>query len=192
MTTRWANARRLGEGNIEQEVPPQAPIDPLNENVTNGEFRSAFQVFSQAVMTQANREEVSPVNPSVGTTVARIRDFTKMNPPKFYGSKLEEDPQVFIDEVYKVLSIMDVTLVEKAEQVKECRTTMLVHDMYISRLMVHSQQIEEEKLKESSREAKSAKVDDGNFEHSRFGGRGRSRLRQRYSGKISTNAPPRP
>ena len=38
-----------------------------------------------------------------------------MNPPEFYSSKVEDNPQCFIDEVYKVLAIMDLTTVEKAE-----------------------------------------------------------------------------
>ncbi|WMV13729.1 hypothetical protein MTR67_007114, partial [Solanum verrucosum] len=38
-----------------------------------------------------------------------------MNPPKFYGSKVKEDPQRFIDEVYKVLAIMGVYMEEKVE-----------------------------------------------------------------------------
>uniref|UniRef100_M1DEV9 Gag-pol polyprotein n=1 Tax=Solanum tuberosum TaxID=4113 RepID=M1DEV9_SOLTU len=66
MTTRRANARRFEEGNVEQEihpqVPPQAPldalIDPLNENVTNVKFKSAFRVFAQVVTPQTNREVV--------------------------------------------------------------------------------------------------------------------------------------
>ncbi|WMV29170.1 hypothetical protein MTR67_022555 [Solanum verrucosum] len=39
----------------------------------------------------------------------------RMNPPEFYGSKMNEDPQEFIDEVHKMLDIMGVTPVEKAE-----------------------------------------------------------------------------
>uniref|UniRef100_M1DQG7 Gag-pol polyprotein n=1 Tax=Solanum tuberosum TaxID=4113 RepID=M1DQG7_SOLTU len=49
--------------------------------------------------------------------------------------------------------------------VKKCRTDMLINDMDISRLMVHAQQIEEEKLRGRSREKKKARAGDGNFSH---------------------------
>uniref|UniRef100_M1DGM1 CCHC-type domain-containing protein n=1 Tax=Solanum tuberosum TaxID=4113 RepID=M1DGM1_SOLTU len=39
MTTTRANVRRNEEDNVDQEVPPQAPIDPLAVNVTNENFR---------------------------------------------------------------------------------------------------------------------------------------------------------
>lgn len=42
-----------------------------------------------------------------------MRKFIKIKPSD--GSKVEEDPKEFIDEVYKVLDIMRVTLVEKEE-----------------------------------------------------------------------------
>ena len=38
-----------------------------------------------------------------------------MNPPTLYGSKVEEYPQEFIDEVYKTLLAMGLSTSEKAE-----------------------------------------------------------------------------
>ena len=38
-----------------------------------------------------------------------------MNPPTFYGSKIKEDSQEFIDEVYKILYSMGLSTSEKAE-----------------------------------------------------------------------------
>ena len=32
----------------------------------------------------------------------RLKDFTRINPPIFIGSKTLEDPQEFIDEVHKI------------------------------------------------------------------------------------------
>uniref|UniRef100_M1E137 Cen12_3 n=1 Tax=Solanum tuberosum TaxID=4113 RepID=M1E137_SOLTU len=105
MTTTRASARRNEEDNLDQEVSPQALSDPLEQNITNVEIKSDFQLLAQVMMEQANREVAAPVNPNMGTAASRMRDFIKMNPPEFYGSKVEKDPQEFIDEVYKVLAI---------------------------------------------------------------------------------------
>ena len=39
----------------------------------------------------------------------------RMNPPIFHGTKVDEDPQGFIDEVLKVVDVMGLTPREKAE-----------------------------------------------------------------------------
>lgn len=61
--------------------------------------------------------------------------------------------------------------------VKECRTVISIKEMVISKLMTHSQQIEEENLKDSARETKMAGIDSGDDSHSRFDGRGCSQFR---------------
>ncbi|WMV24166.1 hypothetical protein MTR67_017551 [Solanum verrucosum] len=172
--------------NIEQEAPqdaPQVPADRLAEQVTNVEFQAAIKVLAQA-----NREVVFPLNPNVGTTTTRVRDFTKMNPLEFHCSKVEEDPQDFIDEVYKVLMIMGVTPVEKAElvvyQLKE-RFKITFLDMFFS---LEMREAKEEKLQKKSREAKKAKTGDSDFSHSRSNGQGCSRFRKGFFGQGSSDA----
>ena len=46
---------------------------------------------------------------------SRLRDFTLINIPTFYGSKVEEVPQEFIDEVYMILLAMGLYTSDKAE-----------------------------------------------------------------------------
>ena len=58
---------------------------------------------------------VPRVNVVESTMTSRLIDFVRMNPPIFLGSKVGEDPQEFLDGVYKVLSAMGVTSREKAE-----------------------------------------------------------------------------
>lgn len=40
--------------------------------------------------TQVNQGAIAP--PNMGLEKTRVRDFKRMNPPMFYGYKMEEDP----------------------------------------------------------------------------------------------------
>ncbi|TMX05034.1 hypothetical protein EJD97_003169, partial [Solanum chilense] len=104
---------RSGDENLNESVPPQAPQNPqvpIEEGAMyNVEIRSAIHSLTQVLATQVARDTRVQVNPNDNTPASRIRDFTIMNPPTLYGSKVEEDPQGFIDKVFKVLDAMGVS-----------------------------------------------------------------------------------
>lgn len=73
--------------------------------------------LNQVLATQVTRDERVHVNPNANTTTLRIRNFTRMDPSTFYGSNIEEDPQGFINELFKVFVAISVCSQEKEELV---------------------------------------------------------------------------
>ncbi|XP_049372558.1 uncharacterized protein LOC125837496 [Solanum verrucosum] len=223
MNTRRAATWRVEEGVANDEgVPPQGPQGPQapqapNDEwaMTNVEIRTTLQTLTHALTTQVTRDARVQVNPNASTTTSNIRDFTRINPHSFYGSKVDEDPQGFIEEVFNVLEAMGVSPIEKAKlanyQLKDVaqdftprakvkkdarihqpppiRSAMLIPTINISHLMVHAEQIEEQKLKQVGREVKKARVDDGNSSNNRFEVQGKPRFKKRFSNQGTSSTP---
>lgn len=68
--------------------------------------------YVQAMTTQVNREVVPHVPHYGSTTTSHFRDFNRIKPSTFYWSKEDEDPHDFLDEVYKILFFIGVTIGE--------------------------------------------------------------------------------
>ena len=81
----------------------------------NMEIRETLHRLTQVLATQVAMDTRVQVVHNASTTASRIRDYTKMNPPTVFGFNVEEDPQGFIDEVFKVLDAMGLFSLEKAE-----------------------------------------------------------------------------
>ena len=132
MANTRANARRGGDGSgnqehmppqvqghvppqLQEQVPPQVPNDPPIGDAMFEEFRASMTLLAQTLTTQSNRGDVDPANPIGGIDATRVREILRMNPLDLYGSKVCENPNGFTDEVYKVITIMGVSSIEKAE-----------------------------------------------------------------------------
>ncbi|TMX01730.1 hypothetical protein EJD97_023781 [Solanum chilense] len=134
------DARRLEEERMNEEIPPQVeqveqvPHDGEGVQGAHGcqvpivgecnevlpemhirDIRVVLHALDRAVITQANLSMVRRVNVVEITMKSRLTDFVRMNPPIFLGSMVGEDPQDFLDRVYKVFSPMRVTSREKVE-----------------------------------------------------------------------------
>ena len=96
---------------------------PLNlVELTDVEVRSSLAQMentitmqAQAMTAQVNRQNVQRQNPPARSMADRLRDFTRMNPLIFVGSKTSDDPQEIVDEVHKILVSMRATYTKKAE-----------------------------------------------------------------------------
>ena len=82
---------------------------PVNPTVlTDGEVR--------ATLVQSHkREGAQKENPHVSTMDSRLRYLIRMNQLVYFGSRTNEDPQQFVDEVHKILCAIGVNEEEKVE-----------------------------------------------------------------------------
>ena len=104
---------------MNEVVPPQAPQNPevlIEEGpMSNFEIMVGIHSLNKVLATQVARDTKVQVNSNTNTTASRIKDFSRMNPPTFFASTVEKDPQVFIYEVFKGLDTMGLTYQEKEE-----------------------------------------------------------------------------
>ena len=120
MNTKRIAGKSVGEasvrGNQASLQAPDAGVQvPVNlVGLTDEEVRAALVQIDQAITSQAQditaqvtREGAPRDNPHA-STMARLRDFTRINPPVYFGSKTNKDSQEFVDEAHKILCTMGV------------------------------------------------------------------------------------
>ncbi|TMW97559.1 hypothetical protein EJD97_005305, partial [Solanum chilense] len=100
MNTRRISGKSVGEAGVRgNQAPPQAPATgvqvPVNlVALTDEEVRATLVQIDQAITSQAQditaqvtREGAPRDNPHASTMASRLRDFTRINPPVYFGSK---------------------------------------------------------------------------------------------------------
>lgn len=61
--------------------------------MSNKKVRGALVALVRSMIAQANRDMGPRVNAFDSTITSTLRDFVRMNPPNFVGSKVIEDSQ---------------------------------------------------------------------------------------------------
>ena len=122
-------------GDQDNQVPPLEEVSMGDQvpdvppPMTDRDIRADFLTLTQAMTFQANgltsqvqamtsqmNREVGPRVPQHANTMASwLKNSTRMNPPMFFRSRSDEDPQDFLDDVCKILYAMGVISIEKAE-----------------------------------------------------------------------------
>ena len=139
MNTTRTPSRRVEENDVHEENPFQveqvekvhkcAQVPPHDDQVvearndfpvvppelSNRDIREVLLDFSRAVTIQENLTMEPRVNVVERTMTSILRDLLRMNPPIFLCSKEGVDPPEFLNGVYKVLSLMEVTSREKED-----------------------------------------------------------------------------
>ncbi|XP_049382784.1 uncharacterized protein LOC125847135 [Solanum stenotomum] len=140
----------------EQRVPNALELQPQGE-VTKAKFCEGIRMLSQVATYQIGQRD----NLQEVADTSRICELLRMNPPSFLCSSVTEDLKNLIEELKRVFDLMHFADEERVElaayqmkgvaricQARKARQAMLIGDMDLARLMIHVQQVEEDKLKD--------------------------------------------
>ncbi|TMX01817.1 hypothetical protein EJD97_023520 [Solanum chilense] len=136
----------------------------------------AVTTQAQAMTTQANREVAPHVNQNASTTDSRLRDFTRMNHPMLFGSNVNEDPQDFLDEVYKMMKGFIDRLFESEKQ-----------EAKVEEFINLRQGVEENMIKNRNSDAKRAIPYDGGTCKGKFEIQDKPKINKTFSNKVHSN-----
>uniref|UniRef100_M1DDC0 Integrase core domain containing protein n=1 Tax=Solanum tuberosum TaxID=4113 RepID=M1DDC0_SOLTU len=104
MAPRRVNIRKNVNENVDREAP-EATVYLLAEQVTNAEFRGAFQVLDEDMMAQSNRDDFVPMNKKVDTTISRGQN-VRVRLPGTTLRVLEEDPNPWPNKLPRQLEVV--------------------------------------------------------------------------------------
>ena len=82
--------------------------------MSNGDIREACLTLARVMTTQVNIDIRPMVNAMESSMTSRLRGIVRMNPPTFFSSKVGEDPQAFLDEMYTIVHAMRMTFWEES------------------------------------------------------------------------------
>ncbi|XP_049399660.1 uncharacterized protein LOC125863665 [Solanum stenotomum] len=155
MPPRRAVRGRLALRSVEEQELPNALEVQTQEEINHADFREAIWMLSEVATYHVGQRD----NRHKVVDTSRIRELLRMNPPRFIGSSVIEDPKNFIEELKRLFDVMHMVADMRSrvslyvarlsrQSSKEGKAAMLIGDIDLARFMIHVQQVEEDKLKD--------------------------------------------